>query len=152
MPAAVCACVASRTFWSSVERASSFCTTVNCAVSDMNCVGSDGLEGSWYLSWATRSLRNVSWSRLLERAGSAPDVPAVVLVPVVALVPPMVVMALLPVAFPVAFPGAFPVALRVAFPVALSAGVGSDADVEAPGGRRRRGLAAGGAPAAGRRG
>src|SRR5437763_960760 len=129
MPAAVCACVASRTFWSSVQSASSFCTTVNCAVSDMNCVGSDGLDGSWYLSWATRSLRNVSWSSELERSVAGGVLaPVVVFVPVVALVPLTVVIALL--------------REEVAW-------VGSDADVEAPRGRRRRAVGARGAPAAG---
>src|SRR3954447_26127834 len=60
--AAVWALLASRTFWSSIDSASSFWTTLNCAVSDRNCVASAGLVGSWYLSWATSSLRKVSES------------------------------------------------------------------------------------------
>src|ERR1700674_5441008 len=31
----------------------------NCASCDMNCAGSDGFRGSWFLSWATRSCRNM---------------------------------------------------------------------------------------------
>src|SRR5918998_4051767 len=40
----------------------SFSTWVNWAVWARNWVESAGLLGSWYLSWATSSLRNVSWS------------------------------------------------------------------------------------------
>src|SRR3954465_14272314 len=62
--AAVCALLASSTFWSSADSASSFWTTLNWAVSERNWVASEGLDGSWYFSWATRSLRKVlesSW-------------------------------------------------------------------------------------------
>ena len=72
--AADCVFVASRTFWSSVDRASSFSTTVNCAVCDMNCVASVGFVGSWYFSCATSSCRKAS------RPSSV--LPAVVFAPV----------------------------------------------------------------------
>src|SRR4051794_24144275 len=49
--AAVWALLASRTFWSRVDSASSFWTTLNCAVSDRNCVASAGLVGAWGLWW-----------------------------------------------------------------------------------------------------
>src|SRR3954467_8311287 len=40
----------------------SFSTEVNCAVWARNWSGSDGLSGSWYLSWVTISFRNMSLS------------------------------------------------------------------------------------------
>src|SRR4051812_18443236 len=88
--AAVWALLASRTFWSSVDSASSFWTTLNCAVSDRNWVASAGLVGSWYLSWATSSLRKVSESSCDDPVTLADAVAAVVAV--LAEVPFTVVM------------------------------------------------------------
>src|SRR3954452_25030754 len=44
-----------------VDRSSSFSTMVNWAVCWRNWVPSVGLIGFWYLSWATSSLRHVSF-------------------------------------------------------------------------------------------
>src|SRR5690606_721305 len=59
--AAVCWRPASNTFWVSSASSLSFSTVVNWAVWVRNCAGSVGLLGSWYLSWAIRSFRNMSW-------------------------------------------------------------------------------------------
>src|SRR5437868_4121831 len=96
--AADCDVVASSTCWSRADSASSFWTTVNCAVSERNWVASAGFAGSWYFSWATSSFRKVSWSIEVLVVALVEDVP--VAVGVVAggvVVVPTLVMALLTV-------------------------------------------------------
>src|SRR3954467_10390189 len=66
MLVAVCCREASYAFWLRSASWLSFSTVVNCAVCERNCGGSVGLLGSWYLSCATRSLRNMSWSTVLR--------------------------------------------------------------------------------------
>src|SRR3954451_7014881 len=97
--AAVCALLASSTFWSSADSASSFWTTLNWAVSERNWVASEGLDGSWYFSWATRSLRKVlesSWVDPVALVDAEGGVGVVPVVPVLDEVPLTVVMVVPP--------------------------------------------------------